>query len=611
MAWRQLDEVDIEFDDELVYGDFSRQLAQGVIRRTFNSPEEVTELIQRGADPGVQSSFRLRRSVEDPNPEDREHIFYPLLSLVIDNKSGSCMPSIWGSVWAPRPIEDEDDEEGGMMFDEEDGVMLERPVVLPQWSSPQLERDIMTALLDGGADVNVGYSDDDQPTMPIRVAILAGNEAAFDLLMQHQANLQDMMVVELPRSDWFGKSAPSDYEHSLLAMYRRLIQQDSTLATEEDQALGGNLVQRAAMEERGCFSQGFIDAYLDLVVENGASIRVTRNIEWTLLHDAVFMGSPCSADYLCRRLPAGDIDIRTPAHPQALWPDATPLAMAADRVDTASRSLVQHVTVEGLHDEELDRETRERDQATFIPSIKATIRTLLRTGADITRLPTANERQRRQRQLVLAEYGTVLSELPNATMSAINAALAPQRDYSMLLARLLPLAPHHDGAHPHPSPSNMAFGPHEAEGIAWKIGAFLYEPSAAPAATDEYLIGDTQLRRRVKAAVDHFVKSAATQTSSNREVVGGTRYEQQGNKSVKVTVPPLQCFAIRGSGVRPRQLGVREVVHKARMDEAAHHGVEGVQKGFNEHLGNDDCQFEWQQLGRLSRTRLLVPLGIE
>mmetsp|Transcript_21702 Transcript_21702/g.61735 ORF Transcript_21702/g.61735 Transcript_21702/m.61735 type:complete len:113 (+) Transcript_21702:100-438(+) len=34
-------------------------------------------------------------------------------------------------------------------------------------------------------------------------------------------------------------------------------------------------------------------------------------------------------------------------------------------------------------------------------------------------------------------------------------------------------------------------------------------------------------------------------------------------------------------------------------------------KGFNEHLGDQDCQFEWGQLGRLSRTGLFVPLGIE
>jgi len=45
------------------------------------------------------------------------------------------------------------------------------------------------------------------------------------------------------------------------------------------------------------------------------------------------------------------------------------------------------------------------------------------------------------------------------------------------------------------------------------------------------------------------------------------------------------------------------VVHKARLDEAALHGVEGVAKGFNEHLGDDDCHFQWQQLGCVERGR--------
>ena len=29
----------------------------------------------------------------------------------------------------------------------------------------------------------------------------------------------------------------------------------------------------------------------------------------------------------------------------------------------------------------------------------------------------------------------------------------------------------------------------------------------------------------------------------------------------------------------------------------------GLVKGFNEHLGDDDCQFQWQQLGCVERGR--------
>ncbi|CEM13740.1 unnamed protein product [Vitrella brassicaformis CCMP3155] len=122
--------------------------------------------------------------------------------------------------------------------------------------------------------------------------------------------------------------------------------------------------------------------------------------------------------------------------------------------------------------------------------------------------------------------------------------------------------------------------------MVWKIGALLHEPSAAMAAIDEYLTGDSVLGRRVRAAGLHFVKQAATRTSSNREVVGGTRYVQHegGADSTKVTVPPLQCFAVNGGqrgGGKHRRLGVREVAGaQGPLDEAARHGVEGVVKGF-------------------------------
>ncbi|CEM01461.1 unnamed protein product [Vitrella brassicaformis CCMP3155] len=345
-----------------------------------------------------------------------------------------------------------------------------------------------------------------------------------------------------------------------------------------------NLVHKAAESSLGLFSQSFIDAYLTLITSHGADMTATSAAGYTPLHWAALFGSHCVAHWLCRQLTAEDVNRGQPNQP-----NRTPLAEAAYGLD----DLIQ-------------REPHSRR----IRSYKITIGVLLRAGAVpcIARMPTATQRQQhRHRQLVLAECTTVLGELSGAVMWAINAALSPQHDHSMLLARLLPLAPHHDGAHPYPSPSNMAFAPHMS--IAWKIGAFLYEPSAAVVTIDEYLIGESPLRRRVRAAVGHFVESAATQTSSNREVVGG----MASVGGVMVTVPPLQCFAVR-EGASVRRVGLREVVHRARMDEAARHGVEegAINKGFNEHLGDQDCQFSWQQLGRIDRqTGLFVSLGIE
>ncbi|CEM29379.1 unnamed protein product [Vitrella brassicaformis CCMP3155] len=554
-----MDDVDIVFDEGV--SPLSRQLLEGCIRRDFT---QVTRLIRQGADPRAIGGLRVRGTTGS-SPYWR----YSCLCFAIDSPSN--YPSLDAS-GAGDPL----------------------PVVLPQWPSRELQRDIINALIDGGADVN-GSGAERFEQLPIKVAIRAGNLTAVEALLACQANVRGVTAMELPNRLGAASSATREYEDLLISVYRRLAQHDSTLAAERFN--GVNLVHLAATPF-SAFSQSFIDEYLELITSHGADMTAANNRGSTPLHWAAKAGSPCVAHWLCRHLRSDDINRGLPH-----LPNQTPLAVAAIALD--------------IHTERQQQQGEwHENRSRLILEYKTIIGVLLRSGAapSIALMPTAMERDRRRRQLVLAEYATVLSELSEAVMSAINGALAAQRDHSMLLARLLPLAPHHDGAHPHPSPSNMAFGPHEAEAIAWKIGAFLHEPPAAVAAIDQYLIGESVLRRRVKAAVGHFVKSAATQTSSNREVVGWTRYQQQGDKRVKVTVPPLQCFAVRGSGgqVVHKMTGVREVVHRARLDEADGHGVEGVVKSFNEHLGDQDCQFAWPQLGRIDRQiGLFVPLGIE
>ncbi|CEM08958.1 unnamed protein product [Vitrella brassicaformis CCMP3155] len=451
----------------------------------------------------------------------------------------------------------------------------------------------MTALINGGADINAAGAD--YRKRPIRVAIAAANERAVGLLLQRGVQLQGTVAIRLPgRFDVRGFPTTPQCELQLLSIYQRLIRQDSTLATIPDEDVPG-LVYDAADWERGCFSQSFINQYLDLLLANGADdLRTVDRHGFAPLDMAVAAGSPWVAEWVCRHVESEEVNRGMPNSPIR-----TPLAMAASRLDSRNRLLEGNGFGEDIKE---DIRTRQ------IPNAKTIIRTLLRAGADISSMSAvAIGAPRRQRHLVQTEYATVLNGLSNVTMSAINAALAPQRDHSMILARLLPLAPHNDGRDPAPSP--LSFGPHEAEGIAWKIGAFLHEPPAAAAAIDEYLIGHSQLRRRMRTAVAHFVKSAATRTSGNREVVGDMA--NVGGVMVRV---PLQCFAVRGQqGGQHRLLGVREVVHKARLDEAASHGVTGgVVKGFNEHLGDGDCVFEWQQRGYIHKaTRLFVALGIE
>ena len=136
--------------------------------------------------------------------------------------------------------------------------------------------------------------------------------------------------------------------------------------------------------------------------------------------------------------------------------------------------------------------------------------------------------------------------------------------------------------------------------VAWKIGAFLHKPEAV----DTITLGQPVVAHRIKRAMQHFVKCAATKTAGNEEVIGGMA--SVGGQVVRV---PLQCFAVR-EGPSVRRVGLREVVHRARLDEAARYGLTGVVKGFNSHLGNDDCQFGWQQLGWVNDIALFQPLGI-
>ncbi|CEM00569.1 unnamed protein product [Vitrella brassicaformis CCMP3155] len=549
-----LDDVDT-IPDEGVSA-LSQRLLEGCIRCNFtHASHQVTGLVRQGADPRAIGGLRVRGITLPPSWR------YGCLSFAIDSPTNG--PSLYAKSDANFSV----------------------PVVLPQWSSRQLQRDVINTLIDDGADVNAGQG----YTRPIQVAVAAGNLTAVETLLARQANVRGFAVMRLPQPH-----VTRQGEKQLLSVYHRLIQHDSTLP--EERFGGENLVHWAAMA-RSAFSQQFIDQYLDLITSHGAEMTATRYGR-TPLHMAARCGSPYVADWLCRQLTAEDINRGSPNQP-----NETPLSVAAQVLDNLMQEQQQqHGHGNGLGEDQGEEERRQRS----IRHHKTITRTLLRAGAapSISRIPTATGEQRRRRQLVLTEYTTVLSELPDVTMSAINAALAPQRDHSMLLARLLPLAPHHDGAHPHPSPSNMAFGPHEAEAIGWKIGAFLHDPSAAVAAIDEYLIGDSQLRRRVRSAVGHFVKSAATQTSSNREVVG--RMASVGGVMVRV---PLQCFVVGDVGGQTMEL--REVIHKARKDEAAQYRVVGVVKGFNEHLGDQDCQFEWGQLGCLSRTGLFVSLGIE
>ncbi|CEM23713.1 unnamed protein product [Vitrella brassicaformis CCMP3155] len=591
-GWLRLDDIDIIHSEGGTASSGTRQLADGIIRRTFTHPQQVTDLMEERFS---NQFFDLMRHRADPNAElclcvrgDSVHygLTYRLLQLAIDNFSDNAISTVHVR----------------------DGSYNWHPVALPHWSSPELETAILNALIDGGANVDEPISTDDRP---IRMAVRGGNVSAVEVLLARGAAVRrphsPTFVMELPRlvTGRVGIQVSPGYEERLLSIYRRLLQRDGTLATEGDQR--GLLIHSAANSERGSYSQEFIDSYLDLLVENGADVTAVDWSGWTPLHNAARAGSSRVADFLGRHVPAADINRGTTGHP-----NTTPLKEAASQLDDAIR-----------RSQDASNSQHLRDRATSeIPPYEAIIRSLLRSGADVSRIPRPRapvwRLRRRCRELVLTRYTTMLNtDVHTGAMAAVNAALAPQRSLAAFLMRSLPtLLPHllqppgTPAADPPPAPNG--YGPHEAEAIGWKIAAMCFDWDAAVTTISGSIgLRNSALARRITAAAEHFVKSAVFEASSNREVVGGTRQQQQqqGNKRVKVIVPRLQCFAVNGGqhGTH-RRLGLSEVVHRARLDEAARHGME---EGAITHLGAADCEFGgWQQLGRIDERGQWVTLGI-
>ncbi|CEM17579.1 unnamed protein product [Vitrella brassicaformis CCMP3155] len=527
-------------------GPATKRLVHRILRREL-TPAIATRLIQtKGANPDALVGFR-----EKASGVHRRTKWVPLLSLAIDDPTGS-VPSVWRM--------DSD---------------LKTPLLLTPWSSRQLQRDILQALISCGANVNFHYPDhelDHEGMRPIRVASETGNIDAVEVLLAtNQVN-----HISLPL-DGFSPLRPSQaYGDALIGVARRLLQHDPSKS--------GVAVLLAATS-RPLLSKAFTYEYMDTLVQHGNPIPAA-NLRLILRYAAgiTTWSSHWVVDYLCERL-ATPADI---SHAQVGV--SPPLRGAASQLE----ELLDDNDNDNDDGDDMRDETAER-----IRNRKLMVRSLLRAGADLSTnvLPTNTPLQRKRRELVLKEYVAVLNELPFVVMDAINAALGPQRDADILMTRILPLVDHNDedASLPHPpSLSPLSFGPQEAAAIAWKIGAFLHDPPAALTAIDSYLTNASAIKRRVRGAVEHFVEWAATKTVSNREVVGGW---SRGPDGQMVRVPQLQCFAVdAGQRHTHRRLGFREVVHRARLDEVRQHGLEVV-KGFNNEEGNDDCQFQWGRLG--------------
>ncbi|CEM22670.1 unnamed protein product [Vitrella brassicaformis CCMP3155] len=355
--------IRIRFDLQRINDEATKELAQGIIYRTIRQAQQVTELIRRGAKANAMPGLEVLRSTGN------HPWLYPLLSLAIDNLTDDSMPSIWAR---------------------DSHIDWHHPVALPRWPSREVEAQIMNALIDAGADMSEVIL---KETRPIRVAISGGNRAAFDLLLDRGVQLRGVMAMVLPRDNQHARPS-AEYEQLLLYFYRRLVERDRSLATEADE-IECNLVHEASLAPPS-LSKDFIDTYLDLLRANGANLTAGNHEGSTPLHMAAHSGFHHGVDYLCCNIGTefmdavgSNDDIRN----YGMTTD-TPLERAAAELD---------ICLKALHRGDGDEHHREVLRTETIPNLKTSIRILLKAGADISRLRTHNERDRRIRQLVLSE----------------------------------------------------------------------------------------------------------------------------------------------------------------------------------------------------------------
>ncbi|CEM28085.1 unnamed protein product [Vitrella brassicaformis CCMP3155] len=542
--------------------DVSERLVCRILRRNITG-RGVSRLIDKGADavlkvglPGVKvpsnRPWWAKKVNHGTSPELR------LLQLAIDDPTGGC-PGL----------------KGHMSSTKEAAVQL----VLPLWPSRERQREVLEALIAGGAPID---------KKSITTAFQKANHTALDTFLSHRhlADDQALFFIDEDHRPCPPKDVYEQYFDALLPCIRRLLEHDSSLATEE---LHNEYLPIHSVAKHASFTKNFTIGFCELLYEFGSPLNSKEDSDYDgygmrPIDQAKGADEPWLLEFLCKRLPASVLVRRGPELMRCFSGDA----------ECAQRHARKEAT------QALEKRYKRRAEAA-----KEKIRLLLRAGVALP-LPAAHiattrkgdpalKAANRERQVIKREYVGVLNRIRHDVMNTVNAALRPQRDFAALLTHLLPLAPHNDGPPDDPVPSILHFGPEEAAAIAWHIAALCFDiDTAHQTVSDIQLRSHSRLGHRIHTAMDHFVASAVFHASGNTAVVGG-RHEEDGQV---VHAPPLQCFAIRGEeGGQPRVLGLREVVHKARLDEATEHCLRGVVKGFHEHLGDADCHFEWDGLG--------------
>jgi len=580
----------------------SERLVCRLLRRNITG-RDVSRLIQQGADASLRvriTRMRIPKMSSWRRRSRLDELELGLIDLAIDDPTGGCPGLNWQHTRQTKAT----------------GV----PVVLPMWPSRKRQKHIVKALIAGGA-----RGDKELVTMAFHKANLAALDGILSdnpIVDEHILFFIDEEHTPCPPEDVY-----EQYFDALLPCIRRLLKHKRSLAT--DFYYDGTYQPIHGIVDHACFTMNFARGFYELLYEFGAPLNSRGGDDWDDREDRVrpidqayLVDEPRLLEFLCKHLPASVLMEEGPQLMRCFSRDIRcaleePLATEGrarekrEKTIEMAKEKTRLLLRAGapLPAEESDPPSTEEGDATtkaIERRRKEKIRLHWRADAPLPAEESdppsteegdaANKTIERQREceIVKHEYVRILNAIPDEVMNAVNAALRPQREIAALLTHLLPLTPHNDGPPNDPVPSLLHFGPQEAAGIAWRIAALCFDRDTAhQTVSGIQLRSHGRLGHRVHEAMDHFVASAVFHASGNTEVVGGSR-EADGQV---VHAPPLRCFSAEVGQQGRRPFGLREVVHKARLDEAEEYGLTGVIKGFNEHLGDADCQFEWDGLG--------------
>jgi len=322
----------------------TRELAIKITNRSLTSADDVARLVGGGADVTAGVSLRV----------DSESSYGPVSLLTAAVKNTYTSVDVWRDA-------------SGEMIEE-----VVKDLKLPAWESRETQRAVVEALIAAGADIDGGSF---EHSGPIHDACRYANVMVVDALLTAGAATVGMRLASLPASNEGIPSQPSrEYEDALLDVYRRVLNCNPSLASEQDEN-GVTPMHSAALERVSLsLSCDFMRLYLDLLAAHGAPLT-TRNARGeSPLDIAVAEGTPDVVEWLCGKLGPEEINRKDPTG--AKWP-----------MYTAIGSLYM-----GLRDkaplEEIDR-------------AKQVIRTLLEHGASVDTFPTKTALQRRVRSYVL------------------------------------------------------------------------------------------------------------------------------------------------------------------------------------------------------------------